>query len=278
MCRPPWPESTENMTETRGFVIPIGGAEKKIRQAQILRRFAKICGGATARIVVIPTASRLEDTGDTYRNAFRTLGVKQIDILDIKERSDALRSEVAAPLAQATGVFMTGGDQLRLSTRLGGTPVAAAIQAANARGAHVAGTSAGAAYISEHMICYGKGGPTPRMGMTTLAQGLGLTRLAIVDQHFRERDRIGRLMTALSFNPSLVGLGVDEDTAAFIGPDQVLEVVGSGGVTVLDPSEVSHSSMAEVRKGGAVGVFGLKLSILVAGDRYDLRKRHPVIG
>lgn len=266
------------MSDPRGFVIPIGGAEKKIRQAQILRRFVKLSGGAKARIVVIPTASRLEDTGDTYRNAFGTLGVKRIDILDIREREDALRPGVVAPLEGATGIFMTGGDQLRLSTRLGGTPVAEAIRAANARGTHVAGTSAGAAFISEHMICYGKGGPTPRMGMTTLAQGLGLARLAIVDQHFRERDRIGRLMTALSFNPSLLGLGVDEDTAAFIGPDEVVEVVGSGGVTVLDPSEVSHSSMAEVRKGEAVGFFGLKLSILVNGDRYDLRNRRPVIG
>jgi cyanophycinase len=173
---------------------------------------------------------------------------------------------------------MTGGDQLRLSTILGGTDVAEAICRANAAGAHVAGTSAGAAYISEHMICYGKGGPTPRMGMTTLAQGLGLTRLAIVDQHFRERDRIGRLMTALSFNPSLIGLGIDEDTAAFIDGGDVLEVVGSGGVTVLDPSGVTHSSMAAAHKGGAVGFFGLKMNVLVSGDRFDLHRRSPLIG
>jgi cyanophycinase len=116
------------------------------------------------------------------------------------------------------------------------------------------------------------------MGMTTLAQGLGLTRLAIVDQHFRERDRIGRLMTALSFNPSLIGLGIDEDTAAFIDGGDVLEVVGSGGVTVLDPSGVTHSSMAAAHKGGAVGFFGLKMNVLVSGDRFDLHRRSPLIG
>ena len=266
------------MSRQRGFVVPIGGAEKKIRHATILRRFVELCGEASARIVVIPTASKLDDTGETYRHAFATMGSRNIDILPIKERADAMSATAVATLGAATGIFMTGGDQLRLSTILGGTDVAEAIRRANAAGVHVAGTSAGAAFISEHMICYGKGGPTPRMGMTTLAQGLGLTRLAIVDQHFRERDRIGRLMTALAFNPSLIGLGVDEDTAAFIGADDVLEVVGSGGVTVLDPSEVSHSSLAAARKGGAVGFFGLKLNVLVSGDRFDLHRRSPVLG
>ena len=266
------------MSTQRGFVIPIGGAEKKIRHATILRRFVELCGGALGRIVVIPTASKLDGTGEAYRHAFATMGAKNIDILHIKERADAACPKAMATIGTAQGIFMTGGDQLRLSTILGGTEVAEAIRRANASGAHVAGTSAGAAYISEHMICYGKGGPTPRMGMTTLAQGLGLTRLTIVDQHFRERDRIGRLMTALAFNPSLIGLGIDEDTAAFIDGSDILEVVGSGGVSVLDPSEVSHSSMATARKGGAVGFFGLKLNVLVSGDRFDLRQRSPMLG
>ncbi len=266
------------MRRQRGYVIPIGGAEKKIRQATILRRFVELCGGASARIVVIPTASKLDDTGDIYHHAFATLGAGQIDILQIKERADAMSAGAVAALAAASGIFLTGGDQLRLSTILGGTEAAEAMSRANARGIPVAGTSAGAAFISEHMICYGRGGPTPRMGMTTLAQGLGLTRLAIIDQHFRERDRIGRLMTALAFNPSLIGLGIDEDTAAFIDGDDVLEVVGSGGITVLDPSEVTQSSMAAARKGGAVGFFGLKLNVLVSGDRFDLHRRVPVIG
>lgn len=266
------------MTPQRGFVIPIGGAEKKMRNAAILRRFTELSGGASARIAVIPTASTLDDTGETYHGIFSRLGARQIDILNIKERTDAMNADVAATVQAATGIFMTGGNQLRLSTILGGTAVAEAISQANAAGVHVAGTSAGAAFISEHMICYGKGGPTPRMGMTTLAPGLGLTRLAIVDQHFRERDRIGRLITALSFNPSLIGLGVDEDTAAFIDGNDVLEVIGSGGVTVLDPSGVTQSSMDAARKGAAVGVTGLKLDILVSGDRYDLLHRIPMIG
>jgi cyanophycinase len=266
------------MRTKRGFVIPIGGAEKKLRHATILRRFVELCGGAAARIAIVPTASKLDDTGEIHRRAFAAMGVGQIDILHIRDRADAMSAEVVAALGAASGIFMTGGDQLRLSTILGGTEAAEAIRRANARGVHVAGTSAGAAFISEHMICYGRGGPTPRMGMTTLAPGLGLTRLAIVDQHFRERDRIGRLMTALAFNPALIGLGVDEDTAAFIDGDDVLEVVGSGGVTVLDPSGVTQSSMAAARKGGAVGIFGLRLNVLVSGDRFDLHRRVPVLG
>jgi cyanophycinase len=266
------------MSIERGFVIPIGGAEKKIRQATILRRFVELCGGTAARIAVVPTASKLEDAGETYRRAFAAIGAGRIDIVQIRDRAGAMRAETVAALGAASGIFLTGGDQLRLSTILGGTEAAEAIRRANAAGVHVAGTSAGAAFISEHMICYGRGGPTPRMGMTTLAPGLGLTRLAIVDQHFRERDRIGRLMTALAFNPALIGLGVDEDTAAFIDGDDVLEVVGSGGVTVLDPSGVTHSSMAAVRKGAAVGIFGLGLHVLVSGDRFDLNRRTPVLG
>ena len=266
------------MSIERGFVIPIGGAEKKNRQAAIQRRFVELCGGRAARIAVVPTASKLDDAGEIYRHAFATMAAGQIDILPIRDRADAMRAETVAALGAASGIFLTGGDQLRLSTILGGTEAAEAIRRANARGVHVAGTSAGAAFISEHMICYGRGGPTPRMGMTTLAPGLGLTRLAIVDQHFRERDRIGRLMTALAFNPALIGLGIDEDTAAFIGADEVLEVVGSGGVTVLDPSGVTHSSMAAAHKGGAVGFFGLRLNVLVSGDRFDLQRRKPVLG
>lgn len=264
------------MSSERGAVIPIGGAEKKMRGAGILRRFAELCGGASARIAVIPTASRLEDTGEVYVRAFGALKVGHVDVLDIRERADAARPDHVAAIASATGVFMTGGDQLRLSAILGGSEVAAAIRRANAGGTHVAGTSAGAAYISEHMICYGKGGPTPRTGMMTLGKGLGLVASAVIDQHFRERDRIGRLMAALSMNPALMGIGVDENTGALIGGDDVLEVIGTGGVTVLDPAEVSYSSMAAAAKGGTVGFHGLRLHVLAPGDRFDLGARTPV--
>ena len=257
----------------RGFIIPIGGAEDKVSARSILKRFTKLCGGHKARIVVIPTASQLDDTGRRYQDIFEDVGAKRVTVLDIKTRDDAEAADAVEAIQECDGVFLTGGNQLRLSTILGGTDVARAIRRANARGAHVAGTSAGAAFISEHMICYGKEGGTPIAGGATLGPGLGLTNRFIVDQHFTQRDRLGRLLSALAFNPFAVGLGLDEDTAAFIGPDNKIEVIGSGGVTVLDTATIEHSSMATSSEGAPVAMIGIKLHILTAHATYDLPTR-----
>jgi cyanophycinase len=257
----------------RGFIIPIGGAEDKVSARSILKRFTKLAGGHKARIVVIPTASQLDDTGRRYKDIFEDVGARKVTVLDLKTRDDADAEDAVEAIQTCDGVFLTGGNQLRLSTILGGTDVARAIRRANARGAHVAGTSAGAAFISEHMICYGKEGGTPIAGGATLGPGLGLTNRFIVDQHFTQRDRLGRLLSALAFNPFAVGLGLDEDTAAFIGPDNKLEVIGSGGVTVLDTANVEHSSMASASEGAPVAMIGIKLHILTAHATYDLPSR-----
>lgn len=254
----------------RGWIIPIGGGEKKVGSPPILSRFADLCGAQNARIAIIPTASQLEDTGDRYEAVFSKLGVRHIDIVNLETRGDCEDPEKLSVLEQATGIFFTGGNQLRLSTVIGGTSVAQQIRKSNAEGVHVAGTSAGAAFICEHMIAVGKSGSTPKQGMATLSPGLGLTNRVIVDQHFRERDRIGRLLTALSYNPFATGIGVDEDTAAFISPENLIEVSGSGGLTVVDPSGLEHSTMATTQQGKPVSLIGIKLHILIAGDRYDL--------
>ncbi len=254
----------------RGWIIPIGGGEKKVSSSTILSRFAELSGGDDARIVIIPTASQLDDAGHRYETVFGEMGVRRIDIVDLDTRESCEDSGQLALLGRATGIFFTGGNQLRLSTTLGGTSAAQTIRRGNAVGVHVAGTSAGAAFICEHMIAVGKSGPTPKRGMATLSPGLGLTNRIIVDQHFRERDRIGRLLTALAYNPFATGVGVDEDTAAFIGPDDVIEVFGSGGLTIVDPSDLVHSTMAETHQGKPVSLIGIKLHILIAGDTYDL--------
>ena len=257
----------------RGFIIPIGGGEKKVRSSAILNRFVELCGGKDARIVVIPTASRLSDTGDRYKEVFTEIGAERVDIVALDERKDCEDETHLAKLENATGIFMTGGDQLRLATIIGGTSVAKLMRSVNARGVHIAGTSAGAAFIPEHMIAFGRGGATPKSGLATMAPGLGLTNKVIVDQHFRERGRLGRLLSALSYNPFAIGLGVDEDTGAFVGPDDVIEVVGSGGLTVIDPTDLQHSSMADVGQGKPVCLIGIKLHILLDGGRYDLSTR-----
>ncbi len=262
----------------RGFIVPIGGAEDKVGDDIILKRFVELAGGRDAHIVVIPTASELRDTGRRYARLFEGLRSRVTRVLPFESRRECENGEALAELEQATGVFLTGGNQLRLSTMLGGTPVAKALRLMNARGIVVAGTSAGAAFMSEHMIAYGDEGATPRGGMVQLAPGLGLTNRTIVDQHFRQRDRLGRLLTALAFNPFAVGIGLDEDTAAFIGPDESLEVVGSGAITIVDPAQLEYSSMDAARRGEPVCLLGVKLHVLVNGATFNLHSREAAAG
>ncbi len=261
------------LTDTsRGYIIPMGGEVEKLNNPIILERFFELAGGTDANILVIPTASELSETGPDYANLFESMGARS-RFIPVDEREDCFREEIQSALQKATAIFITGGNQLRLSTILGGTPVARLIRSLNAHGVHVAGTSAGAAIMSEHMIAGGPNGPTPRENGVTMAPGLGLTNKIIIDQHFSQRDRIGRLMTALSYNPFISGIGIDENTAAFIDSDGVLEVLGSGAITVLDPAELSHSSMANTRPEEPVTLIGMKLHVLASGAQYDINSR-----
>jgi cyanophycinase len=264
--------------ETRGWIVPIGGAENKENDRHILERFIRVSGGENADIVVIPTASRMHETGPRYEKLFNELGAAQVTVMDFDTRRDCQEAGRLRRIEEATGIFFTGGNQLRLTTLLGGTPVAKLIRSRNARGVTVGGTSAGASILSEHMIAFGDEGSSVISGSVRLAPGLGLTNRFIIDQHFRQRDRLGRLITALAYNPFAVGIGLDEDTAAFIGPDEIIEVEGSGGVTVVDASEVSYSSIAEVDDGQPVSVLGLRLHILVAGATFNLHTRLATAG
>jgi cyanophycinase len=264
--------------ETRGWIVPIGGAENKENDRHILERFIRVSGGENADIVVIPTASRMHETGPRYEKLFNELGAAQVTVMDFDTRRDCQEAGRLRRIGEATGIFFTGGNQLRLTTLLGGTPVAKLIRSRNARGVTVGGTSAGASILSEHMIAFGDEGSSVISGSVRLAPGLGLTNRFIIDQHFRQRDRLGRLITALAYNPFAVGIGLDEDTAAFIGPDEIIEVEGSGGVTVVDASEVSYSSIGEVDDGQPVSVLGLRLHILVAGATFNLHTRQATAG
>lgn len=259
--------------QERGWIVPIGGAENKENDRHILERFVRVSGGDAANIVVIPTASRMHETGARYERLFADMGAAQVATMDFDTRRDCQEPGRLRRLEEATGIFFTGGNQLRLTTLLGGTPVAKLIRMRNARGVAVGGTSAGASILSEHMIAFGDEGSAVVSGSVRLAPGLGLTNRFIIDQHFRERDRLGRLITALAYNPFAIGIGLDEDTAAFIGPDETLEVEGSGGVTVVDGSEVSYSSASEVPEGQPVCVLGLRLHILTAGATFNLHTR-----
>jgi cyanophycinase len=199
--------------------------------------------------------------------------VGKVSVLSFESRRQCEDPEELALLEKATGIFLTGGSQLRLGTTIGGTAAAKSIRLLNGRGVHVGGTSAGAAFLSEHMIAFGEEGSSPRAGMVTLAPGLGLTNRIVVDQHFRQRDRLGRLLTALAFNPFGVGVGLDEDTAAFIAPDETLEVVGSGAVTIVDPSRLEYSSLDHAKVGEPVSLLGITLHVIVKGGVFNLHSR-----
>ncbi|MBL8783888.1 MAG: cyanophycinase [Deltaproteobacteria bacterium] len=261
----------------RGWIVPVGGAEEKIQDQRILKKFVELSGDELARIAVIPTASELHDTGPRYVQLFRDLGAASAVALPFFERHDCDRVDLLDQLERATGVFFTGGNQLRIATTLGGTPVARIVRRLNAHGLVVGGTSAGAAILPEHMIAHGASGATPTAAMVQLSPGLGLTNRVVVDQHFRQRDRLGRLLTALAYNPFAIGLGLDEDTGAFIDPENVMHVVGSGAVTVVDVSRLGHSSIAEADPGVPICMTNIRIHILPHGGRFDLhhREAHP---
>jgi cyanophycinase len=258
-----------------GLLIAIGGAEDKTRERVILRYFLQSAGGPDANIVVLATASEVPDTGERYAELFFGLRAETVEVLKIETREDALAAsqDMHDLLEYATGLFITGGSQLKLSSALGGTSLAASIRRRHQEGMVVAGTSAGASLLAEHMIALGDSGATPRRRLVHLAKGLGLAPNLIIDQHFRRRDRLGRLLTALSYNPEPLGIGIDEDTAAIIEAGGVMNVLGAGGVTVIDASGMRYTDSYVVQRGQPLAMLGLKLDFLTSGCRYDLRGR-----
>jgi cyanophycinase len=259
-----------------GSVIIIGGAEDKVRDRVILGRFVALAGGADATIAVISTASSLgPEAGARYKAVFGELGVKRIRPIHAITRSQANDDAEIRPIHEATGIFLTGGNQLRLSSTIGGTRLATAILERFRDGAVVAGTSAGASAMSSHMIAFGASGATPKQRMAQIAAGLGVLPGVIVDQHFQQRNRLGRLLSLIAQNPSLLGLGVDEDTAGIVGPDHVMEVVGRGSITIVDGSG-SETDAWEVGGHRPIMISNVVLHSLPSGYRFDLLSRTRV--
>ncbi len=261
---------TTGPTTRAGTLFVIGGAEDKIGRRDLLQRFVRRAGAG--RIAVVPTASSLGlDVVDLYDALFRRLGAKEVIALRPESRPEAQDAQLANELDDVDAVFMTGGNQLKLASIIVGTRFGDAICAVHERGGVVGGTSAGASIVSEHMVAFGTGGATPRHRMSQLARGLGLLPDVVVDQHFRERDRYGRLLVLIAQSPSLLGIGLDEDTAAIV-TDGVMEVAGKGAVTVLDARDaISSASTAKASR--PILVSGVVLHVLPAGARFDLTSR-----
>ena len=239
----------------------------------VLSRFVQLAGGDRADIAVISTASSLgEAATDLYRHIFSRLGVAKVTGLRPETREEANDPGIVEALRNVTGIFMTGGNQLRLSSVIGGTKLGGAILDAHGRGIVVAGTSAGASAVATHMMAFGSSGATPKNRMAHVAVGLGLLVNVVVDQHFEQRTRLGRLLAVVAQSPSLIGLGLDEDTAAIIDANDILEVIGRGAVTIVDGSDVITDAF-QTTGHKPIMVSNARLHSLPSGYRFDLRAR-----
>jgi cyanophycinase len=261
-----------------GHLLVIGGAEDKYNERRILRKFLSLTGEEKAEILIIPVASDFpEFAADVYVQAFRNLGVPNPRVLRATSRQDVYGADADVLLDGVNGVFITGGDQMRLVSLLGGTKFAQKLgQLVSKTNIVVAGTSAGAAGMSASMIVRGESTPHPHKNSVRLSPGLGFLKNIIIDQHFTERGRISRLITAVSYNPYNLGVGIDENTAIILDNEGILEVFGEGAVTIVDGSQITYNEIAEVNDFQSFSVCGVQLHILGNGLIYDYFARTPM--
>lgn len=269
------PTSHEITAVGAGPCLAIGGAEDKLNDRSILSTFLQLAGGEEAKIAIVPTASSMEHAGARYQHIFSEMGCESARIISIRSREDANGRISLDPLKDATGIFLTGGNQMRLSAMMGGSLAETIIRQRHQAGAIVAGTSAGASILSAHMVAMGASGPSPRMRMANMVAGFGLVPDMIIDQHFRQRDRIGRLLALVAANPSLLGVGIDEDTGVLIDELGTLEVIGRQSITIVDGRRMV-SDIAEVKAQGGISVSNAILHVLTAGRRFSVPERRVI--
>ena len=260
--------------ERRGTLVIIGGHEDKKHDRTILKEVARHVRGGK---LVIATIASHEPEGyfEEYQRAFEGMGVGELVELYIEERSAAGDGEKLRVLDDAAGIFFSGGDQLRITSQIGDTCIEEKIRRIYERGGVVAGTSAGASVMSETMLVKGSSKETHRIGDLHMAPGMGLVPDVIIDQHFAERGRMGRLLGAVAHNPRVLGIGIDEDTAALVH-GEAMRVIGSGAVYVVDGSAVTYCNVAEAEAERALSMHDVRVHVLSTGDSYDLGRRRPI--
>ncbi|MCM1981429.1 cyanophycinase [Lyngbya confervoides] len=264
------------VSKALGQLVIIGGAEDKQGDCDILRAFVRRAGGTQARLVVMTVATSLpEEVGEEYRRIFQRLGVEQIDILDTAERDEAEHPEAMDLIEASTGIFFTGGDQARITEVLKGTQLEQLLHQRYEAGAVIAGTSAGAAMMPDVMILEGEGETHPRFEVVSMSEGMGFLPGVVIDQHFAERGRLGRLLSAVVQQPVVLGFGIDEDTAIAVSGNEI-EVLGSGSVTVIDVANLSHDNSSQTLRDEPLALCDVRLHILPAGYRFDLNTRRPL--
>jgi cyanophycinase len=262
-----------------GRLLVIGGNEDKDEQSMvILPHFVKMCGGKDARIIVCGTPSQeVEKKERTYRELFEKIGVAEVMEPDVTRRHDGEDEELIAMVRRATGIFFTGGDQLRLTAIVAGTPFGEEIRhRIFNEGLVAAGTSAGAAAMSSTMFISGNSKGTVKRADVGLAPGLGYWRDTVVDTHFAQRGRVSRMLVVFAHNPQILGVGIDEDTAIEVHPGEKFTVVGNGAVFVFDGT-VTHSSAPEASDEDVIAMTDSAMHVLPDGYGFDLQKKRPIL-
>lgn len=270
------PEPLPPQAEISGQLLIIGGAEDKEGDRTILREFVRRAGGLQARIAVMTVATGLPgEVGEQYLSIFERLGVADVRVVDTAERRDASDPQAIEAIEQATGVFFTGGNQARITECLKDTELDAMLHQRYVQGLVIAGTSAGAAMMPEMMIVEGEAETNPRMEVAKMDRGMGFLPGVVIDQHFAQRGRLGRLVSAVVQQPVVLGFGIDENTAIAVSGNEV-EVIGEGAITVIDVANIQHTNIHETLKDESIALCGAKLHILPHGYKFDLAKRLPV--
>lgn len=261
-----------------GHLLIIGGNEDKEKECRILRKFVEMAGGRDARIAVLTTATEFpREVGNEYKSLFQRIGAETATVVYIDNRDTANDKHKVEDILHATGVFITGGDQLRLTSILGGSHTDAAIREAYLNGTVIAGTSAGASVMSDTMIVEGDSSDTPKKSTLGMAHGMGLLQEVVIDQHFAQRGRINRILAAVAQNPHIIGVGIDEDTSIAVSPEGKCEVIGSQTVTIADGRAIVHSNISESKPSDPLALTNVVLHVLPEGYGFDLKRRMPYI-
>jgi cyanophycinase len=263
------------MTPTRYPIMAIGGAEDKVGKLAILTAFFASAGGQQATIGIVPCASQEPSVvGARYDKIFTALGAQNVQVLDIRSPRECDENRWLELLDSCTGVFLSGGDQVRLYDFINNSTFMAAIMRRLHLGTLVlAGTSAGAAVMGEKMISGGSSGESPNRSLVDLMDGLGIIPELLVDQHFHNRNRMARLLSAIAAYPDKLGIGIDEDTCAAFRGDGTFEVIGKGAVTVIDPGDLTHTNYQLSDVSSPLSLHDLQVHVLSAGDRYNYKNR-----
>jgi cyanophycinase len=265
------------LTEARGIAMAIGGAEERTPESPILKEFVRLAGGKRANIVIITAATDSpEEVGAEYIEVFEKIGVKAAQVVDVSSRADAVAEENLTAVREASGLFFTGGDQLHITSLIGGTELQKLVFEIYEKGVIIGGTSAGAAMMSNSMILGGSGEEAPKLGGVEIGPGMDLIVGCMIDTHFSQRGRHGRLLTAVAHYPQDLGIGLDENTAMIVEKGE-MRVMGAGAVTIIDAGAMTYANTSNVEKDRNLALADVRIHVVPEGGKFNLSERRMII-